>query len=438
MVKRALLVMIQPPGCSGVQALIYNKLLPFLENSEWELHFAGPAPELVSVLTEKLDYPAERLHYTTNVSASTRFSIRKNRCSKPSFPYVFFGLLQLLARWLETLTGHDGQAFLLRGLGATIRQAERQWNFDLIAGKSPDFKVLTLVSEITQALNKPFFALIDDPYGARDESGFYPNQPDLQRRIFEQSCGVLFMSPLTMKRYVEAGLVASNKAVHLTDSYPEMADLYSPNRSELSTKRPFVTGQPTLRMLYLGMLPEWRPIEPFLDALTRLHQQSDSSVALQLDIYGYVYPAARQRIQEDPHLAKIIVIHSMVSYAQSHWLAEDADLQLVVIGPRHLDNYPSKFFEYLGHHKPVLVLGPLQNPLKAVVDALGIGLYVDGTDPQAIMDALTSISLDYATLKQAYQAHGDAIEAYSAHRVAGQICCVFDNALARHAGISPW
>ena len=67
MVKRALLVMIQPPGCSGVQALIYNKLLPFLDDSEWELHFAGPAPELVSVLTEQLPYPAERLHYTNAV-----------------------------------------------------------------------------------------------------------------------------------------------------------------------------------------------------------------------------------------------------------------------------------------------------------------------------------------------------------------------------------
>lgn len=438
MVKRALLVMIQPPGCSGVQALIYNKLLPFLEDSEWEFHFAGPDPELVSVLTETLNYPLERLHYTTNVSYSTRFSIRKNRCTKRSIPYVFFGLLQLLARWLENLTGHDGQDFLLRGIGASIRQAEYQWNFDLIAGKSPDFKVLTLVSEITKAVNKPFFALIDDPHGARDESGFYPNQPDLQRKILEQSCGALFMSPLTKERYVQAGLIAPDKAVHLTDSYPEIADLYVSNRSDLSARRRPSTGQPTLRMLYLGMLPEWRPIEPFLDALTRLHEQNGSSLSLQLDIYGYVYPAARQRIEEHPFLARIIVIHPMVSYAQSHWLAEDADLQLVVIGPRHLDNYPSKFFEYLGHQKPVLILGPLQNPLKAVVEALGIGLYVDGSDTDAILGALSTIPEEYTSLKRAYQVHGQAIEAYSAHRVAGQICSVFDNALARQGGLSSW
>jgi glycosyltransferase involved in cell wall biosynthesis len=435
MVKRALLVMIQPPGCSGVQALIYNKLLPFLEDSEWELHFAGPAPELVSVLTEQLPYPAERLHYTNAVSASTRFSIRKNRCAKRSFPYVFYGLLQLLSRWLETVTRHDGKAFLLRGLATTIRQAEQQWGFDLIAGKSPDFQVLTLVSEITQALNKPFFALIDDPHGARDESGFYPSQPELQRRIFEQSCGALFMSPLTLERYVSAGLVAPEKVVHLTDSYPEMAELYVPNRSELSSRYRPVSGQPILRMLYLGMLPEWRPIEPFLDALCQVQQQQDTTFSLQLDIYGYVYPAARQRIQEDPQLAKSVVIHPMVSYAQSHGLAEDADLQLVVIGPRHLDNVPSKFFEYLGHHKPVLVLGPLQNPLKTVVEALGIGVYVNGSDAQTIKDALIRLPLQIASLKQAYETQHNGIEAYSAHRVAGQLCRAFDNALDRHSRI---
>ncbi len=84
----------------------------------------------------------------------------------------------------------------------------------------------------------------------------------------------------------------------------------------------------------------------------------------------------------------------------------------------------------------MLILGPLQNPLRAVVEALGIGLYVDGSDTDAILDALSAIPDEYTTLKRAYQAHGQAIEAYSAHRVADQICSVFDNALARQGGLS--
>lgn len=432
--KRALLVMVQPPGCSGVQALIYNKLLPYFEDSHWELHFAGPSPELVSVLTEQLHYPSERLHYSKGVSASTRFSIRKNRFAKRSIPYFFYGFLQLMARGIERISHHDSNAYLLDGLKKTILQAEQQWDFDLIAGKSPDFQILELVSQVTRSIGKPFFAMVDDPHGARDEFGFYPSQPEQQKEIFAQSCGVLFMSPLTRDRYVQAGLVSAEKAVYSTDSYPDRADLYSSNRSSLSSTQAPDSNAPFLRMIYLGMLPEWRPIEPLLDALL----SSDSKPMLKLDIYGYVYPRARQRIEGDSTLAKVIRIHPMVSYAESHWLAEDADLQLVVIGPRHHDNVPSKFFEYLGHHKPILVLGPLENPLKKIVDDLQIGIYVDSRDSQSIGAALGTLQLEYSSLKRAYLNQADAIEAYSAHRVADTLISILDSALARQNALNPW
>lgn len=438
--RRVLLVMIQPPGCSGVQGLIYNKLLPFLENHDWEFHFAGPAPWLFSILTEQLDYPPERLHYSKRVSASHRFSIQKNRHPKRSLPYLYFGLLQLLAQVFERLIRHDGDAYLLSGIEQTVREAERDWSFDLIAGKSPDFKVLTLVSEITRSMQKPFLAMIVDPYGARDESGFYPKTPELQRQIIEQSRATLFMSPLTRDRYIEAGLVPEEKAHYFTDSYPEMPELYRPQASALAARSDHKSNQNSfatkpLQLIYLGMLPEWRPIESFLAALNDVSAEGGSP--FELSIFGYVYPAAQQQIQSNPTLAQIIRIQSMVSYGESHWLAEDADLQLVVIGPRHHDNYPSKFFEYLGHHKPILVLGPLQNPLKEIVDDLEIGLYVDGSDQQGIRHALETLQTDYDRFKQAYQKHSQAIEAYSAHSVAEHFCQILDVAMEHQARLTP-
>lgn len=430
--RRVLLVMIQPPGCSGVQGLIYNKLLPFLANHDWEFHFAGPAPWLFSILTEELDYPPERLHYTTNVSPSHRFSVQKNRYPKRSLPYLWFGFLQLLARTVEKLLRHDSDAYLLRGLERTVREAERRWSFDVIAGKSPDFKVLTLVSQITRSMQKPFLAMIVDPYGARDEFGFYPKTPELQRKIIDQSIGTLFMSPLTMDRYIEAGLVPPHKAYYFTDSYPEIPTLYRTQASALALKSAALPQQASrssarpLQIIYLGMLPEWRPIEAFLAALNDVSAQANGQIPFELSIFGYVYAAAQQQINTNPRLAQIIHIHPMVSYGESHWLAEDADLQLVVIGPRHHDNYPSKFFEYLGHHKPILVLGPLQNPLKKIVDDLQIGLYVDSKDGQGIRDALATLQTNYAKFKQAYLTNSQAIEVYSAHSVAEHFCSVLD------------
>lgn len=417
-----------------MQALIYNKLLPFYEEHGWELHFAGPAPWLYSVLTERLNYPAERLHYTTNVSASLCFSVRKNRHRKGSLPHVGYGVLQLLARGLERLRRHDSGAYLLRGLRHTVREAEQRWDFDLIAGKSPEFTVLALAHEVSQQLGKPFLALIDDPYGARDEHGFYPTTPEWQQAILGDCRGAFFMSPLTKERYVEGALVERHKAHVISDSYPVAAELYRPGRSALA-RQPEQDGPPLpLRLIYLGMLPEWRPIEPFLDALRACaHPPESGPPGFQLSVYGFVYGAARQRIASDPRLATMIQLQPMVAYAESHALAQDADVQLVVIGPRHLDNVPSKFFEYLGHHKPMLILGPLQNPLRPIVQALKIGLYVDGRSSEAIFAALESLRSHYTSYQQAYTDHATAIEAFSAPRVAERFCGLLDQAMVQEA-----
>jgi glycosyltransferase involved in cell wall biosynthesis len=428
--RRLLVVMSQPPGCSGVQALIYNKLLPFFEQHGWEVHFAGPAPWLSSVLTEALDYPPERLHYTTHLSASRQWSVRKNRHRKGSPLHLACGVLQLAARLLERLTRHDGEAYLLRGLKQTVEAAEARAPFDLLAGKSPDFQVLALAHRLSQEMDKPFLALMDDPYGARDANGFHPRSPEQQQAILGRARGTLFMSPLTRDRYVAAGLVQASKAHVISDSYPVAEDLYRPGRSTLARHGSPTRADDPLRMVYLGMLPEWRPIEPLLEALSTLRPPgADQPAMVRLTIHGFVYDDARRRIAADPRLAAMIQIQPLVSYAASHALAADADAQLVVIGPRHLDNVPSKFFEYLGHHKPMLILGPPQNPLRAIVDDLGIGVYVDGRDREAILDALRQIHSHRTSLRQAYSERASAIEAFSAPRVARRFCALLDQAM---------
>lgn len=428
--RRLLVVMSQPPGCSGVQALIYNKLLPFFEEHGWQVHFAGPAPELSSVLKEDLSYPPERLHYTSQVSASRCFSVRRHRHGERSVVHWMYGVLQLFARLLERLTRHDSEAYLLQGLKRTVEAAEERWRFDLIAGKSPDFQVLALSQRFCQERNKPFLALMDDPYGARDEQGFHPRSPDQQRAILGAARGTLFMSPLTRDRYVAAGLVEESKAHVISDSYPVNADLYRPGRSALARSGGGGQAGDALHLIYLGMLPEWRPIEPFLEALTHLPPPAAGQPPmLRLTIHGYVYADARRRIAADPQLAALIALRPLVSYAASHALAADADGQLVVIGPRHLDNVPSKFFEYLGHHKPMLILGPPRNPVRTLVEDLGIGVYVDGRSVEAILEALQWLHSNSARLRQAYTAQAAAIEAFSAPRVAQRYCALLDQAM---------
>jgi hypothetical protein len=160
------------------------------------------------------------------------------------------------------------------------------------------------------------------------------------------------------------------------------------------------------------MLPEWRPIETLLEAM------ESSSISPFLDIFGYVYPAARQTIQSKSRLRNHIRCNKAVGYEDSHLVAEDCSALLVVIGPRHLDNQPSKFFEYLGHRKPLLVLGPPGNPIEEIVRDLGIGVYCDILNCEAISHGINKVSSHYSQFVSAYHLNSHKIEVYSAQEVA--------------------
>lgn len=427
--KKILLIMNQPPGCNGVQASMFSKLLPFLEDNGWQFHFAGPSPSRFSVLRENIDYPNERLHYTNNISASKRFAVQKNRCPKRSIGHIIFGCLQLTARTFERLTGHNSDRYLRAGLEKVVCEAEATWNYDLIASISPGFEILELGSRLAKEMAKPFFAIYTDPYGARQGDSFYPNQPELQTAILTQACGAFFTSPLTRQRYVDSGLVSDNKAYYFLESYPESVDLYAAGRSQLAPLTAGSRGTRPLQFVYLGILAEWRPVEPLLEAIKFISLQESVEPLMELTIFGFLYPSAKRLIKTDPTLSRLIHIDATLPYALSHWVAEDCDVQLVLIGPRHIDNLPSKFFDYLAHKKPVLVLGPPENPLRQIIDELRIGRYVDGGNMPEITQALLDIQANYSTYQDSYQIHREQLAAYGASKGAQWICQVLDQSL---------
>jgi glycosyltransferase involved in cell wall biosynthesis len=409
--------MTQPPGCSGVMGHIYTKILPFLEDHGWEFHFAGPSPRLASVLTEHVDCPPERLHYINNVSWSLRLSILKNRRNSRSFAYWFFAILQSIALAAEKLFRHDGRAYMLQGVERIVIDADKRWNFDLIAGKSPDFSMLDAVARVAEQLHKPLVAMIVDPHGKRNGLEFYPYDRDRQEQVLTQAIGAMFMSPLTRERYVQSQLVAASKAYAFTDCYPTSEGYYLSGRSCLPSRPSSSTlldnNKPILRAVHIGMLPEWRPIETLFEAI----RSAPPSVVI--DFFGYVYPAARQLMKSDSQLSEVMRCwRQSLTLSECHFLAEDCDILLVVIGPRHLDNQPSKFFEFLGHRKPLLILGPLGNPIEEIINSLGIGAYCDILNPDSIINGFKKISNQYGQFVSAYEINNDKIEIYSAEQVA--------------------
>ena len=404
--------MTQPPGCSGVMAHIYTKILPFLEDHGWEFHFAGPSPRLASVLTEYVDCPPERLHYINNVSWSLRLSILKNRRNSRSFAYWVFAILQSIALAAEKLFRHDGRAYMLRGVERIVIDADKRWNFDLIAGKSPDFSMLDAVARVTEQLHKPLVAMIVDPHGKRNGLEFYPYDRDRQEQVLTQAIGAMFMSPLTRERYVQSQLVATSKAYAFTDCYPTSEGYYLSGRSCLpsrpSSSSLLDSNKPILRVVHIGMLPEWRPIETLFEAIR------SAPPAVLIDFFGYVYPAARQLMKSDSQLSEVMRCwRQSLTLSECHFLAEDCDILLVVIGPRHLDNQPSKFFEFLGHRKPMIVLGPQGNPIQTILEHIPIGVFADIESSESIAHAFQDVVSHYRVFVDAYTTHSSQLAAYN-------------------------
>jgi len=413
--KKVLLLTIQPPGGSGVQSLIFSKLCPYLLDSEWDFHFAGPDPQLTSVLSSPSDYPTENLHYTRSISRSRVFSILKNRQAEKSPRRILYSGFQLFFKIVEQLSRHDSMAYLKRGIREAAEQAESAIDFDVIAGKSPDFNVLEIAAELAQAYHKPLLAIFDDPHGQRDHDHFYPDDRSRQAKVLDQAQTVLFMSPKTRERYVQCGLVTAAKCLTITDSYSPDPDLYRQSDPDQQHSR----ANAEIQIAHLGNLPHWRPIDTLLEALRLWVARADSS-NLVLHQYGYLDDRARDQIRRESALTNLIRLHPAISYQQSHHAAARSDVLLVVIGARHLDNQPSKFFDYLGHNKPMLVLGPPGNPIQEITNHLGIGVFCDVRNPKSILAGIDRLTTGLPEFKASYQQHKRDIEAYSANAVANK------------------
>lgn len=428
---RALILSLQPPGGGGVQARRYAKLLPHLPAAGWEFHVIGPDPRLDAVTPEPFPEQERFCHYSRQVSRSQRCAIRRNRRRRGSPLHLWFGLRQLVHRRLEQLGRHDPQTHALEGLRATALETAARLPFDAVAGICPDFRVLEVALEVAGQLGKPFIAIYDDPFGHREKGRFHPAHPERQRAVLAAAAGAVFASPLTLERYREQGLLGDTPARFLPDCFdPGEAPAVPPAGVDGGPADRETPARPLapLTLFHPGNLGPWRPIEPLLEAVRRWRAEAHGG--LRILLYGYLYEAARAAIRSDPLLRQDVTLHAPVSNERSHQLAEAADGLLVLIGPRHTDNLPSKFFEYLPHGTPVLVAGPAGNPLQAIVEDLEKGIYCDIESSAAIFDALVALRERGGWFRERHRHHRDAIAAYAAPAVAGAWGAAFDDFLA--------
>jgi glycosyltransferase involved in cell wall biosynthesis len=425
--KRVLFVLSQPPGTSGVQGARWSKLLPYLHEAEWSIHFVGPDPAINSVLIEDVALDGHACHFTRNLPYSRQFAVRRNRQRRHSPMYWVYVVLQVCSKAWERLSKYDETALLADGLLAAGRQACAEHSFDLVAAASPPFFILEPARLLALAEDLPYLVFYEDPHGARDVGQFWPSEPEEQLRVLEAADCVVFASPLTRQRYVAAGLVSEQQSVWVTDSYPERSQLHS--LPSIGRRHPSEGTQ----LVHLGNLPPWRNIDNLLSALHRFGAPgSGGGAPVHLSIYGFLYPEALARVNGDPLLSPLVRQMPAVSHQQSHGVAASADILLIVISTRHTDNVPSKTFEYMVHPKPVMVVGPHGNPLQDLLAEIPIGVFCDIDSSDDIHAGLQNLISHRSEFVDAYTTHAAAVERFSAVFVARSWIRNFDQAIAAH------
>ena len=418
--KKALIFMMQPPGSSGVSASKYNKILPFMKKHGWELHFVGPDPRIASLYHEPNNRESELCHYTRSIAPSRYFMIKRNRIKGQSLRSVLYGICQKICFGLEKMFCFDAYKYLEKELITKATKSLRQHDYHVIGGICPDFKILKTAYDFARLNQKPFLAIYDDPHGAREMGQFYPAEPEKQKEILNFASVAAFASPLTRDRYVKQGLVAAQKTFFTYDSFPEL-------QSEVAAG---IRNLQKINMVHLGNLPAYRPIDSILQAFEVFRSKQDNP-RLELDFHGYVYPEAIRMIKNSASLSQTIHVHKEVTHSESHQIARESDMLVVVIGPRHIDNIPSKFFEYLCHPKPVLVIGPKGNPLETILNELRIGVYCEIENSEEIAAGIAKIVSGYHNYQEAFNRNRALLSGYSAQTIAGKWAAIFNQALLR-------
>lgn len=428
--RKALVISSQPPGSNGVQALKYRKVHQHLLGEGWEVHYCGPDPALDAVITEAIPDLQPYVHYSQVVGRARVYSCRKHRHKRHGAAYLFYSALQAVALGGEKLfrsDPHSRQADSIRAMSTSL---DKEHGFDLIAGIAPPFTMLELAYQIAGSLKKPYVALFDDPHGYRSTEGFQPADAERQAAVIAGSRAVVFASPLTREYYQRYGLVVESAPSYWISDCFTKAVLPKEAPAEADGEG---AGLPALlRLVHLGNLGPWRPIGPFLEAVAT-YVRSGRQPPLHLGFYGSVYPEAEREVHGSSVLRRHVAIHPSVGYCASHRVAANADILVIAIGPRHRDNLPSKFFDYLPHRKPLLVIGPPGNPLQGLVEELQIGVYVDGQRAEAIYDAICRLAHPDEGYKRGYERSKEAIERFSSAAVAEGWAAILNDALGRDA-----
>jgi glycosyltransferase involved in cell wall biosynthesis len=183
------------------------------------------------------------------------------------------------------------------------------------------------------------------------------------------------------------------------------------------------------RISHIGMINELRNPVNFWKAIKELCSENKQfAEAVAINFTGILSEALIQVLSQDELLAEKVRLQGYVPHNEVMKLYQDSSVLLLI--QNQSDNakghIPGKFFEYLASGRPLLVLGPKESDLVAILQETQAGYVCEPEDIQQIKTAIIDL---FEMWKRKGYDKSKAIEQYSRKALAKKYAAILDQAV---------
>lgn len=386
-----------PAGGPGVQRVL--KFAKYLPQYGWE-------PVILTV--ENGEYPATDSSLLEEIPEGIR--VYKSKALEPYGLFKFFsgqkkdskidnyilknkkpGIMSRLSKWIRfNVFIPDARLGWVPFAIRTGKQILEEENIDVIFSTSPPHSLQLTARRLARLSGKPWVADFRDPWSTivyyQDESRWRLSRSidsRMEKKVLRSADKVITISKAVSHDLNE--IRQKNDTIVIYNGY-DSADFKPVTRGGRSEKT-IIT--------YAGFLSDTRIPNILLQVLS---EDSDQSFGpIELHIYGNTSPGFEEVIRQKK-LEHRVVHHGYVNHSDLVRNLSLSDALLMVVD-NVSDNkgiLTGKLFDYMGTHRPIIAVGPVDGEVEDIIDETSTGWYISYENEEGMKNCLRElISQDY-------------------------------------------
>lgn len=416
-----------PSGGSGVQRWL--KFVKYLPSYGWEPHVFTPENPSFAVIDPSLesDVPAEAEvirfpiwePYDAFFKISGWFGAKKQATPTALVSAENKSVFQAVSTWIRgNFFVPDPRRFWVKPSVKFLSDYLADNHIDTVITTGPPHSVHLIGLKLKSAYpHLRWLADFRDPWsewGLMDSlmvSDFVRNiHRKLELKVLQRADVVLTITPFYVRKFEALG---KREVKLLTNGFDE--DDFTSLRYERAGK--FI-------IRHVGIINEKCDPRPFLMAyMTAMEKDRAFAEKVELEFIGEVHPRIQAFISEFEILRKTTHLAGNISHKILLQMYGSSGLLLLILtGYKDAEGYlPGKLFEYLACGLPILGVGPVSGDAARVLDDSGLGKMYEGSDRDAIAEALLDSYYQWESGGKAVPEDRSISSRFSRRNITGQL-----------------